>query len=297
MADKDQESASHLSPFDAIRHLDEQLGEFWSARELYKILGYTEWRNFHNVVIKRAMKACEENGRAVSEHFVQSYKMSKTGQGGKRSTEDVLLSRYAAYLVVMNGDPKMPIVAMGQEYFAEQTRRQELAIGQADAIELLPENQKRLYRRAELSVQNQQLAAAAQQSGVITPNDFSTFQNHGYQGLYTLTEDQIHACKDLQEGERISDWMDSDELIANSFRASQTRQKLERERIQGKEKANQAHFQVGRIVRKAIAKAGGVMPEDMPVPEKSIQQIQREEQQRLKQGPQLSLFPPEEDQQ
>lgn len=296
MADKEQKATPHLSPFDAIRHVDEQLGEYWSARELYKILGYTEWRNFHNVVIKRAIKACEENGRAIPEHFVRSSKMSKTGQGGKRSTEDVLLSRYAAYLVVMNGDPKMPIVAMGQQYFAEQTRRQELAVGQADAIELLPDHQKRLYRRAELSVQNQRLAAAARQSGVITPNDFATFQNHGYQGLYTLTEDQIHARRSLQEGEHISDWMDSDELIANSFRASQTRQKLDRERIQGKERANQAHFQVGRIVRKAITEAGGVMPEDMPVPEKSIQQIQREEQQRLKQGPQLPLFPPEGEQ-
>jgi hypothetical protein len=135
MADKDQKSAPRLSPFDAIRHVDEQLGEYWSARELYKILGYTEWRNFHNVVIRRALKACEENGRAVSEHFVQSYKMSQTGQGGKRRTEDVLLSRYAAYLVVMNDDPKMPIVAMGQEYFAEQTRRQELAGSQAEAAE------------------------------------------------------------------------------------------------------------------------------------------------------------------
>ncbi len=131
----------HISPFDAIRHEDEQIDEYWSARELYKIIGYTEWRNFNSVVIKRAMKACEENGRAVSEHFVRSYKMSKTGQGGQRKAEDVLLSRYAAYLVVMNGDPKMPIVAMGQEYFAEQTRRQELAATQADAIEALPEGQ------------------------------------------------------------------------------------------------------------------------------------------------------------
>lgn len=288
MADEEQTTTPHLSPFDAICHRDEQLGEYWSGRELYKILGYSEWRNFYNVVIKRAMKACDENGRAVSEHFVQSYKMSKTGQGGKRKTEDILLSRYAAYLVVMNGDPKMPIVAMGQQYFAEQTRRQELA--SADAIEALPENQKRLYRRAELSIHNQQLAAAAQQAGVITPTDFSSFQNHGYKGLYTLTEDQIHARKGLQEGEPILDWMNSDELIANSFRASQTRQKLEREQIQGKEKANRTHFQVGRIVRKAITEAGGVMPEDMPVPGKSIQQLQREEQKRLKQGPQLPLF-------
>jgi len=107
MAGEEQKVTPHLSPFDTIRHIDEQFGEYWSARELYKILGYTEWRNFHNVVIKRALKACEENGRAISEHFVQSYKMSKTGQGGRRRTEDVLLSRYSAYLVVMNGDPKM----------------------------------------------------------------------------------------------------------------------------------------------------------------------------------------------
>jgi DNA-damage-inducible protein D len=291
MADEKQTTNPHISPFDAIRHVDERQGEYWSGRELYKILGYTEWRNFHNVVIKRAMKACEENGRAVSEHFVRSYKMSPTGQGGKRKTEDVILSRYAAYLVVMNGDPKLPIVAMGQEYFAEQTRRQELIVAQADVIDALPEDQKRLYRRAELSIQNKQLATSAQQAGVITSTDFSIFQNHGYRGLYTVTEDQIHARKGLQDGEHILDWMNSDELIANSFRASQTRQKLEREQIQEKEKANKAHFQVGRIVRNAISEAGGVMPEDMPVPQKSIQQLQHEEKKRLKQGSQLDLFP------
>jgi len=280
----------HTSPFDAIRHIDEKLGEYWSARELYKILGYTEWRNFNNVVIKRAMKACEENGRAVSEHFVRSYKMSKTGQGGQRKTEDVLLSRYAAYLTVMNGDPKLPIVALGQEYFAGQTRRQEIATANAEAIEALPEDQKRLYRRAELSIQNVQLASTARRSGVIASIDFATFQNHGYKGLYTLTEDQIHGRKGLKEGEHILDWMNSDELTANAFRTSLARQKLEREQIQGKEKANQAHYQVGQIVRSAIAQAGGTMPEDMSAPERSIQQLQHEEQKRLEGSQQPSLF-------
>jgi DNA-damage-inducible protein D len=289
MADEEKTSSNYQSPFDAIRHTDERMDEYWSARELHKILGYTEWRNFNNVVIKRAMKACEENGRAISEHFVRSYKMSTTGQGGKRKTEDVLLSRYAAYLVVMNGDPNMPVVAMGQEYFVEQTRRQELR-SQVDTIEALPEDQKRLYRRAELSIQNVHLAEMARQAGIITSTDFSTFQNHGYRGLYTLVEDQIHARKGLKESDHILDWMNSDELIANSFRASQTRQKLEREQIQGKDRANQAHYKVGRIVRKAIAEAGGTMPEDMPVPGKSIQQIKHEEQRRLKQEPQLPLF-------
>jgi len=116
----------HTSPFDAIRRYNDELGEHWSARDLYRILGYTQWRNFNNVVIKRAMKACEENGRAVSDHFVQSYKMIALGKSGQRKTEDVHLSRYGAYLAVMNGDPKMPVVSMGQEYFALQTRRQEL---------------------------------------------------------------------------------------------------------------------------------------------------------------------------
>ena len=279
-----------ISPFDAIRHEDEQLGEYWSARELYKILGYTEWRNFHNVVIKRAMKACEENGRAISDHFVQSYKVIVGGKGAKQRAVDVLLSRYAAYLVVMNGDPKLPIVAMGQEYFAEQTRRQELAAAQADAIEALPEDQKRLYRRAELSIQNVQLAAAAQNAGVITSNDFATFQDHGYRGLYTFTENQIHARKGLQPGERILDYMGSDELIANAFRASQTRQKLEREQVKMKDEANRAHYQVGREVRNTIKRLGGTMPEDLPTPEKSIQQLQQEEQKRIAERSQLSLF-------
>lgn len=127
----------HVSPFDAIRHEDEPLGEYWSAREIYKILGYSEWRNFRNVVIERAMRACEENGRAVEDHFVQSYKAITGGKGAQQQVKDVLLSRYAAYLVVMNGDPKMPVVAMGQEYFAEQTRRQEIT----DELALMSEEE------------------------------------------------------------------------------------------------------------------------------------------------------------
>ena len=138
----------HVSPFDAIRKVDEHGNEYWSARELYKILGYSEWRNFRNTVIKRAMKACEENGRAVAEHFVQSYKAITGGKGAQQEVQDVLLSRYAAYLTVMNGDPKMPVVAMGQEYFAEQTRRQEIA----DELALMSEDELRLLRRGQMNV-------------------------------------------------------------------------------------------------------------------------------------------------
>jgi len=276
------------TPFDTIRSNAEDGSEYWSARDLYKVLGYTEWRNFNNVVIKRAKKACEENGRTVADHFVQSYKAITGGKGAKQQVEDVLLSRYAAYLVVMNGDPKMPIVAMGQEYFAEQTRRQEIA----DELALMSEDELRLLRRGQMNIYNTQLGAAAQQSGVIEPIDFAIFQDHGYKGLYGgLGAKDIHARKELKKHQQILDHMGSDELAANIFRASLTKQKLEREQIRGKDKANRTHHEMGREVRETIlVRTGAMLPEDLPTPEKSVQQLQREEQKRLKHGPQASLF-------
>ena len=284
-----ENSPQHISPFDAIRHEDEEIGAHWSARELYKILGYTEWRNFNNIVIKRAMRACEENGKAVSDHFVRSYKAITGGKGAKQQVEDVLLSRYAAYLVVMNGDPKMSVVAMGQEYFAEQTRRQELT--NEDALAGLNEDQRRLLIRDQLSLSNTQLAEAAGQAGVITPKDFAIFQDHGYMGLYDgLRAADIHRRKDLKKSQKILDYMNSAELAANMFRATQTEEKIRREEIKGKEQANEAHRHMGQRVRQFIAEEGGTMPEDQPTPARSIQQLQREEQRRVLQSQQPFLL-------
>lgn len=288
-SDNEETQVPHISPFDAIRQENDEIGEHWSARSLYKILGYTEWRNFNNVVIKRAKKACEKNGQAVSNHFVQSYKAITGGRGAKQQVEDVLLSRYAAYLVVMNGDPKMPVVALGQQYFAAQTRRQELA--DEDALAGLNENQKRLLIRGQLSLNNVQLAETASQAGVITASDFAIFQDHGYMGLYGgLRAADIHRRKGLKKTQKILDWMNSSELAANMFRATQTEEKIRREGIKGKEQANEAHRRMGQRVRQFIAEEGGTMPEDQPTPIRSIQQLQREEQKRLEQGQQPSLF-------
>lgn len=282
-------SPQHTSPFDAIRHENEQMGEYWSAREIHKILGYTEWRNFKNVVIKRAMKACEENGQDTSEHFVQSYKVSTGGQGAKQKIEDYNLSRYAAYLVVMNGDPKMPVVAMGQAYFSYQTRRQELS--DEDALAGLSEAQRRLLTRGQLSISNVQLAETASHAGVITSHDFAIFQDFGYKGLYGgLAAKDIHAHKVLKKSQKILDYMGSNELAANLFRSTQAEEQIRHEGIKEKEKANQAHHTMGERVRQFIKEGGGTMPEDLPTPEKSIQQLQREDQKRLERGPQLPLF-------
>ena len=276
----------HLSPFDAIRHEDEQIGEFWSARELYKLLGYSTWQRFQ-VAIEHAKKACQESGQAISAHFNVDVKIVKAGATSK-PREDYRLSRYACYLIVINADSSKPVVALGQTYFAVQTRRQEIA----DELAVLPEEQKRLILRSEMAVLNARLVEAAQQAGVIEPFDFAIFQDHGYMGLYGgLRENDIHVRKGLtSDKQRILDYMGSDELAANAFRASLARQKLEREKVQSKDKANRTHYQVGRKVRQTIEEVGGTMPEDLPTPEKSIQKLQREQQKLLEQAPQLSLF-------
>lgn len=288
----DKNSTPHASPFDTIRHIDENDNEYWSARELYNVLGYTEWRNFNNVVIKRAMKACEENGRALSEHFVRSYKVSIGGQGAKQKVTDVQLSRYAAYLVVMNSDPNMPVVAVGQEYFAIQTCRQELA----DQLAILPEDedQKRLELRNEIRKLDTQLKIEASKAGATHSRDFAIFFNHGYRGLYGgETEDDIHARKSLKSKDKILDHMGSDELIYNAFRATLTKHRLEREQPTQKEQANRTHYEVGSDVRETIKRQGGPLPEDLPTPEKSIHQLEkehkREEQKRIKRQRQPEL--------
>lgn len=198
--------------------------------------------------------------------------MVRIGSGAQRELRDVMLSRYACYLVVQNGDPSKPIIAAGQTYFAIQTRRQELA---DDAtFQQLKEDQKRLLLRNELKEHNKQLVEVAQQAGVETGLDFAIFQNHGYQGLHGgLDQKAIHKRKDLKRSQKILDHMGSTELAANLFRATQDEEKLRRDDVKNKQHANQVHLEVGKKVRETIADLGGTMPEDLPTPENSIKQI------------------------
>ena len=277
----------HTSPFDGIRHENEDGKEFWSARELYKLLGYFSWQKFQKA-IEQAKMACENSGEDVSDHFNLQVKIVKAGVTTKPQ-EDYRLSRYACYLIVQNADPNKPIVALGQTYFAYQTRRQE--INDELALAKLPEDQKRLIFRSLMSTYNVRLAEAAKQAGVIEPRDFATFQDHGYMGLYDgLRENDIHDRKGLQPDEKILDYMASEELAANMFRATQADAKLRRDKVDSKGQANVTHYQVGQEVREAIKRLGGTMPEDLPTPEMSIQELQLEEQKRLKPGQQLSLL-------
>ncbi|MCH5051416.1 MULTISPECIES: DNA damage-inducible protein D [Pectobacterium] len=262
----------HHQPFEDLRQYSSEGQEYWSARDLAPLLDYRDWRNFQNV-LSRAAQACEVSNQEVSDHFVETTKMVVLGSGAQRELEDIHLSRYACYLVVQNGDPSKPVIATGQTYFAIQTRRQELA--DDETFKRLREDEKRLFLRNELKEHNKQLVEAAQQAGVETTLDFAIFQNHGYQGLYGgLDQKAIHQRKGLKKSQKILDHMGSTELAANLFRATQAEEKLRRDNVKSKQKANETHFEVGRKVRQTIKELGGTMPENLPAPEKSIKQLE-----------------------
>ncbi|MDD4601586.1 MAG: DNA damage-inducible protein D [Negativicutes bacterium] len=256
-----------ITTFEDIRHVDEKGREYWSARELMVILEYSKWDNFKNV-IEKAMEACKNSNYSVSDHFPDVGNMVEIGSKSKRTVQDYQLSRYACYLIVQNADPSKEVVALGQTYFATQTRRQELSDQEKEDLQ-------RLSIRNEMKEHNKKLVDAAHQSGVIDNRDFAIFQNNGYQGLYGgMGAKEIGHYKGLRPKQQILDHMGSTELAANLFRATQTEEKLRREQIYGKRHANQAHYEVGKKVRDTIMELGGTMPEDLPRCE-DIKKIER----------------------
>lgn len=269
----EEETGYTESLFEAIRHVNEYGQEFWYARDLQIALEYVEWRNFKKVIDK-AMTACEKSENDSTNHFVDVNKMVNIGSGAERELDDMELSRYACYLIVQNGDPRKKVIALGQSYFAVKTRQQELI----ENFEQLDEDTKRLAIRKEMVEHNKLLVAAAKDAGVETSMDYAIFQNYGYRGLYGgLKAQDIKNKKGLKKTQNILDYMGHEELAANLFRATQTEAKLRRENIQGKENANQTHYTVGKEVRDTIGRLGGTMPEDLPTPSKSIQQLEREQ--------------------
>jgi DNA-damage-inducible protein D len=263
-----------INIFEQIKKVNEYEQEYWSARDLYKLLGYTEYGKFLPV-IEKAKKACENSGQQVLDHIAHVSDMIKVGRGAERTIEDYTLSRYACYLIAQNGDPRKEEIAMAQTYFAIQTRKQEIQ-------ELLIEDNKRVQLRDDMKTHNKQLVHAAKEAGVI---NYANFQDFGYMGLYgNMRQKDIHAKKNLKKNEAILDHMNSEELAANLFRATQAEAKLKRENIVGQEKANQAHFDVGKKVRQTIKELGGTMPENLPTPDHI-----KESKKRLKNSPKKSL--------
>jgi DNA-damage-inducible protein D len=266
--------SNEITPFEAIRRTNPAGNEYWSSRDFARVLGYVNYRHFL-AVIEKARTACFNSGQRVEDHFVGIDEMIEIGKGGQRPVQTVMMSRYACYLVIQNADPAKGIVAVGQTYFAVQTRRQELSDEEVEA-------QRRLSIRSELRTHNSQLADAAKDAGVVEPRDYAIFQNHGYLGLYGgLGAQDIHRRKGLKQGQQILDHMGSTELAANLFRATQAEEKLRREKIIGKAMANQAHHEVGAKVRQTIKELGGTMLEHLPTAE-SIKKLESKARKALK---------------
>jgi DNA-damage-inducible protein D len=264
----------HQSPFEQIRRTNDAGVEFWSSRDFAQVLGYADYRNFEQV-IQKARTACFNSTHPIEDHFVEITEMVPIGSGAMRPVHTVYLSRYACYLIVQNADPAKEIVALGQTYFAIQTRRQELTDQATEA-------ERRLLLREEMKLHNVKLAGAAKDAGVVEPMDYAIFQNHGYMGLYGgLDVRAIHRRKGLKKSQQILDHMGSTELAANLFRATQTEEKLRREQIRGKARANQTHREVGAKVRQTIKELGGTMPEHLPTAE-SIKKLEALERKKLK---------------
>lgn len=272
--------AKEYKSFEAIKHVSDDGTEFWYARELAPVLEYVQWRNFAKV-LERAILACKNSGYPVSDHFAEVSKIVEAGATSK-PVIDYKLSRYACYLIVQNGDPRKEVIALGQTYFAIQTRRQEVA----DYFNQLDEDNKRLVIRGDIKQWNQMLAESAHNAGVITDEEYAAFQNAGYMGLYGgLKVEDIHKKKGLKKTDRILDFMSSTELIANLFRISQTEEKLKKDKAATADAANEIHFIVGKEVRGTIERVGGTLPEKLPVPGKSITAIEREQLKKLKKSP------------
>jgi DNA-damage-inducible protein D len=266
-------SAGEPSPFERIRRVNDAGNEFWSSRDFARVLGYADYRNFEQVV-EKARLACFNSGQRVDDHFVDITEMIEIGKGGQRPVQTTAMSRYACYLVIQNADPGKEIVALGQTYFAIQTRRQELSDQQI-------EDGRRLLLRNELKRHNTQLAEAAKACGVVEPRDYAIFQNHGYQGLYGgMTAQDIHLHKGLKKGQQILDHMGSTELAANLFRATQAEEKLRRDKVKGKPAANQTHYEVGKKVRQTIKELGGTMPEELPAAD-SIKKLESKKRKQI----------------
>ena len=256
--------------FDEIKHIDDNGCEYWYARELSKVLKYTEWRNFRKV-IEKAIIACVNSKNNIYDHFVDVNKTINMPKGASKEIDDYKLSRYACYLIVQNADPRKKEIALGQTYFAVQTRKMELT---EKEFALLDEDEKRLYRRRQTKDGNKILYGIAKEKGV---KNFDRFTNAGYRGLYNgETADDIAKRKGLRYREEILDNMGSAELGANVFRITQTEELLKRQKENSEDMATDTHYIVGKTIREAIKKLGGTMPEDLPMPDKSIKDLENE---------------------
>ena len=252
--------------FESIKQTNEHGAEYWSARDLQSLLGYSQWRRFEQA-IERAKTSCQQSGNEPGHHFAGVGKMVDLGSGSQRDVADYQLSRFACYLIAQNGDSRKAEIAHAQKYFAVQARRQELNDQAAADIE-------RLELRKQTAEEFKALSGAAQDAGVQSKM-FGVFHDAGYKGLYGgLGRADIKRRKAVPEKDNLLDRMNATELAANQFRMTQTRDKLAQGAVRNQSQAIQTHEQVGKEVRDAIKRIGGTLPENI-APAEHISNVEK----------------------
>lgn len=265
MIDKSLPVRGRIS-FEDLKKINEYGAEYWSARELQPLLGYSQWRRFEDA-LKRAATSCKQSGNNPDHHFAGAGKPIAGGKGAVQVVDDYHLSRFACYLIAQNGDPRKPEIAAAQKYFAIQARRQEMSDALAADLE-------RLEIRKQASEEFKALSGVARVAGV-QDKMFGVFHDAGYKGLYGgLGNEAIKKRKNIPKKDQLMDRMDTTELAANQFRMTQARDKLARAPVKDQQQAIRTHEVVGKEVRAAIKRIGGVMPENIP-PAEHISQVEK----------------------
>ena len=273
MTDKSLPVRGRIS-FEDLKKINEYGAEYWSARELQPLLGYSQWRRFEDA-LKRAITSCKQSGNDPDHHFAGAGKPIPGGKGAVQVVDDYHLSRFACYLIAQNGDPRKPEIAAAQKYFAIQARRQEMSDALAADLE-------RLEIRKQASEEFKALSGVARVAGV-QDKMFGVFHDAGYKGLYGgLGNEAIKKRKNIPKKDQLMDRMDTTELAANQFRMTQARDKLARTPVKDQQQAIRTHEVVGKEVREAIKRIGGVMPENIP-PAEHISEVEK----RIKNTPPL----------
>lgn len=250
----DQNNGNVISKLDSSTMATKTGVEYWTAREIKEILGYQRWDRFEDV-IRKAIMACDSAGIDSSYQFSKTGRLIEHAKGGKRTVDDYFLTRYACYLIAMNGDASKPQIAVAQTYFAIQTRRQELSDQRAA-------QEARLEIRERVRSANKALNSAAKDAGVTR---YPFFHDAGYKGLYGgIGNNDIKRYKGIPKNENLLDRSGRAELAANEFRITQTEEKLRHENVLGQVHAEKTHRTVGDHIRETIKKLGGTPPEDLP---------------------------------